>query len=105
VQTGPKAADLAMQAGRTLYTDSARRSRVSTGEEPDAVHHPKKEYARGDVQEHRAACLFSLLQPSVRVFRGISKTNLPGSGGFLHCRRNLPPLTAGAQAEMLLYAA
>ena len=49
-----------------------------TGYEHDAVNHTKKEYARGDVHENRAECLFALLEPYLRVFRGISKTNLPG---------------------------
>jgi hypothetical protein len=30
------------------------------------------------VHENRAECLFSLLKPYLRVFRGISKLNLPG---------------------------
>ena len=44
----------------------------------DFVNHTRKEYARGDVHEHRAECLFSLLKPYLRVFRGVSKINLPG---------------------------
>ena len=55
--------------------------------------------------EHRAECLFSLLNPSLRVFRGISQTNLPGYGGFLHFLRNFHPLTACEQAERIFYAA
>ena len=50
--------------------------------------HTKKEYARGDVHENRAECLFSLLKPYLRVFRGISKTNLPGYVGFFQFLRN-----------------
>jgi hypothetical protein len=46
------------------------------------VNHTQKEYARGDVHENRAECLFSLLKPYLRVFRGLSKTNLPGYVGF-----------------------
>src|SRR5919198_4278731 len=42
------------------------------------VNHTRKEYARGDVHENRAECLFSLLKPYLRVFRGVSKFNLPG---------------------------
>jgi hypothetical protein len=38
------------------------------------VNHTQKEYARGDVHENRAECLFSLLKPYLRVFRGLSKT-------------------------------
>jgi len=69
------------------------------------VNHTQKEYARGDVHEKWAECLFSLLKPYVRVFRGISKTHLPGYGGFFQFLRNFPQLTAFEQAEMILYAA
>ena len=44
------------------------------------VNHTQKEYARGEVHENRAECLFSLLKPYLRVFRGLSKFNLPGYG-------------------------
>jgi hypothetical protein len=36
------------------------------------VHHTKKEDVRGEVHENRAECLFSLLKPYLRMFRGIS---------------------------------
>jgi hypothetical protein len=39
------------------------------------------------------------------VFRGISKTNLPGYVGFFQFLRNVHQLTAFEQAEMILYAA
>jgi hypothetical protein len=71
----------------------------------DSGHRTKQEYTRGDVHEHRAACVFSLRKPSLRVFRGVSKTNLPGYVGFLQFLRNFYPLTACEQAEMILYAA
>ena len=70
-----------------------------------SVNHTKKEYARGEVHENRAACLFSLLKPSLRVFRGLSKTHLQGYVGFLQFLRNLHQLTAFEQAELILYAA
>ena len=69
------------------------------------VHHTKKEYARGDVHENRAECLFSLLKPYLRVFRGLSKMHLPGYVGFFQFLRNFHQLTAFEQAEMILYAA
>ena len=65
----------------------------------------QKEYARGDVHENRAECLFSLRKPSLRVFRGLSKTTPPGSLGFFQFLRNFRHLTAFEQAEMILYAA
>jgi hypothetical protein len=52
------------------------------------VNHTKKEYARGEVHENRAECLFSLLKPYLRVFRGLSKLNLPGYVGFFQFLRN-----------------
>lgn len=88
VKTVQKAADLAMQAGSKLYTDSASSYRLITGYAHDSVNHTKKEYARGDVHENRAECLFSLLKSYLRVFRGISKTNLPGYLGFFQFLRN-----------------
>ena len=41
----------------------------------------------------------------LRVFRGISKTNLPGYVSFFQFLRNFHQLTAFEQAEMILYAA
>ena len=105
VKTVQKAADLAVQAGSRLYTDSASSYRAIKGYVHDFVNHTKKEYARGDVHENRAECLFSLLKPYLRVFRGISKTNLPGYVGFFQFLRNFRQLTAFEQAEMILYAA
>ena len=46
-----------------------------------------------------------MLKPYVWVFRGISKTTLPGDVGFLQFLRNVYQLTAFEQAEMILYAA
>jgi hypothetical protein len=50
VKTVQKAADLAVQAGSRLYTDSASSYRALKGYVHDFVNHTKKEYARGDVQ-------------------------------------------------------
>src|SRR5919202_1169367 len=105
VKTVQKAADLAMQAGSRLYTDSASSYRLITGYEHDAVNHTKKEYARGDVHENRAESLFSLLKPYLRVFRGISKCNLPGYVGFFQFLRNFRQHNACEQAELILQAA
>ena len=57
------------------------------------------------MHENRAECLFSLLKPYLRVFRGLSKTTLPGYLGFLQFLRNFRQLTACEQAEMIVYAA
>jgi transposase len=88
VQTVQKAADIAVKTGSRLYTDSASSYRALKGYAHDVVNHTKKEYARGDVHENRAECLFSLLKPYLRVFRGLSKTNLPGYLGFFQFLRN-----------------
>ena len=69
MKTVQKAADIAMQTGSRLYTDSASSYRALTGDAHAFVNHTKKEYARGDVHENRAECLFSLLKPYLRVFR------------------------------------
>jgi ISXO2 transposase-like protein len=105
VKTVQKAADLAVQVGSRLYTDSASSYRALNGYLHAYVNHTQKEYARGEVYEHRAECLFSLLKPYLRVFRGLSKPNLPGYVGFFQFLRNFHQLTAFEQAEMILYAA
>jgi transposase-like protein len=105
VQTVQKAADLAVKAGSRLYTDSASSYRALKGYVHAFVNHTQKEYARGDVHENRAECLFSLLKPYLRVFRGLSKTNLPGYVGFFQFLRNVRQQNAFAQAELILRAA
>jgi transposase len=105
VKTVQKAADIAVHAGSRLYTDSASSYRALKGYMHAFVNHTQKEYARGDVHENRAECLFSLLKPYLRVFRGLSKTNLPGYVGFFQFLRNFRQQNAFAQAELILRAA
>jgi hypothetical protein len=105
VKTVQKAANLAVQAGSRLYTDSASSYRAVKGYVHAFVNHTKKEYARGDVHENRAECLFSFLKPYRRVFRGLSKHNLPGYVGFFQFLRNFRSQNACEQAEMILQAA
>jgi hypothetical protein len=105
VKTVQKAANLAVQAGRRLYTDSASSYRALKGYVHEFVNHTQKEYARGDVHENRAECLFSLLKPYLWVFRGISKLNLPGYVSFFQFLRNVRHRNAFEQAELILYAA
>jgi len=105
VKTVQKAADLAVQAGSRLYTDSASSYQALKGYAHAFVNHTKKEYARGDVHENRAECLFSLLKPYLRVFRGIGKCNLPGYLGFFQFLRNFRQRNAFEQAELILPAA
>jgi transposase-like protein len=102
VKTVQKAADLAVWASSRLYTDSAGSYRALQGYMHDFVNHRRKEYARGDVHENRAECLFSWLKPYLRVFRGISKVNLPGYVGFFQFLRNVRHQNAFEQAEMIL---
>jgi hypothetical protein len=105
VQTVQKAADLAVHAGSRLYTDSASSYRAVKGYVHEFVNHTQKEYARGEVHENRAECLFSLLKPYLRVFRGLSKCNLPGYVGFVQFLRNVRQQNACEQAELILRAA
>jgi transposase len=105
VKTVQKAADLAVHAGSRLYTDSASSYRAVKGYVHEFVNHTQKEYARGDVHENRAECLFSLLKPYLRVFRGLSKCNLPGYVGFFQFLRNFRQQNAFEQAELILRAA
>jgi transposase len=100
-----KAAELAVRKGSQLYTDSASSYRALQGYAHDFVNHTKKEYARGEVHENRAECLFSLLKPYLRVFRGVSKFNLPGYLGFFQFLRNFRQHNAFEQAELILQAA
>jgi hypothetical protein len=66
------------------------------------VNHTQKEYARGDVHENRAECLFSLLKPYLRVFRGVSKGNLPGYVGFFQSLGSDSSKLASAFSRVLL---
>ena len=105
MKTVQKAADLAVHAGSRLYTDSASSYRALKGYVYEFVNHTQKEYVRGDVHENRAECLFSLLKPYLRVFRGLSKRNLPGYIGFFQFLRNFRQLNAFEQAALILQAA
>jgi hypothetical protein len=49
--------------------------------------------------------LFSLLKPYLRVFRDISKRNVPGYVSFFQFLRNFRQQNACAQAELILRAA
>src|SRR2546422_9764256 len=49
VKTVQKAADLAVQAGSRVYTDSASSYQALKGYVHESVNHTKKEYARGDM--------------------------------------------------------
>jgi len=105
VSTVQKAADLAVHVGSRLYTDSASSYRALKGYLHEYVNYTQKEYVRGDVHENRAECLFSLLKPYLRVFRGISKTNLPGYPSFFQFLWNVRQRNAFQQAELILHAA
>ncbi len=105
VETVQQAADLAVQAGSRLYTDSAGSYRALKGCLHAFVNHTQKEYVRGEVHEHRAECLFSWLKLYLRVFRGLSTCHLPGYLGFFQCLRNARQQHAFAQAELILQVA
>ena len=95
---------MAVHAGSRLYTDSASSYRAVKGYGHEFVNHTQQEYARGDVHENRAECLFSLLKPYLRVFRGLNKMNLPGYVGFFQFLRNFGQRNAFEQAELILQA-
>jgi hypothetical protein len=105
VKTVQKSANVAVQAGSRLYTDSASSYQALKGYVHAFVNHTRKEYARGEVHEHRAECLFSLLKPYLRVFRGVSKGNLSGYVGSFQFLRNFRQHNACEQAELILRAA
>ncbi len=105
MQTVQQAANIAVHVGSRLYTDSASSYRAVQGYVHAFVNHTQKEYARGEVHENRAECLFSLLKPYLRVFRGVSKYNLPGYVGFFQFLRNFRQQNAFEQAEVILQAA
>jgi hypothetical protein len=100
-----KAAEIAVRTGSRLYTDSASSYRAVKGYIHEYVNHTQKEYARGEVHENRAECLFSLLKPYLRVLRGVSKFNLLGYIGFFQFLRNFRQYTAFEQAELILQVA
>ena len=105
VKTVQQAADLAVQAGSQLYPDPASSYRALKGYVHEFVHHTQQEYARWDVHENRAECLFTWPKPYLRVFRGLGKCNLPGYLGFFQCLRNVRQRNAFEQAELILQAA
>src|SRR4030095_10068383 len=105
VKTVQKASDIAVHAGSRLYTDSASSYRTVKGYVHEFVTYTQKEYARGDVHENRGEGLFSLLKPYLRVFRGRSKTNLPGYVSFFQFLRNFRYQNAFEQTELILWAA
>ena len=94
-----------MHAGSQLYTDSASSYRELKGYVHEYVNHTRKEYARGEVHENRAECLFSLLKPYLRVFHGVSKGHLAGYVGSFQFLRNFRQQSAFEQAELILQAA
>ena len=76
----------AMRAGRRLYTDSGSSYRAVQGYVHELVNHTQQEYACGEVHENRAECLFALLKPDLRVFRGSVNSPCQGtSGSFSSC--------------------
>ena len=78
VKTVQKVADIAVHVGSRLSTASASSYRALKGYMHECVKQTQQEYARGEVHENCAGCLFSLRKPSLRVFRGVSKGNLSG---------------------------
>ena len=71
VKTVQKADALAVHAGSRLYTDSASSYRALKGYVHAFVTHTRKEYARGEVHENRAECLFARLSRPLCVSFGV----------------------------------
>jgi hypothetical protein len=69
------------------------------------VKQTQQEYARGEVHEHRAKRLFSLLKLLLPGSRGLSTSNLPGSLGFFQLLRNVRQRNAFEHAELIVHAA
>ena len=105
VKAVPQAAGLAGRTGRRLSTAAASSERAGQGARPAGVKQPQKGAARGEVHEQRAAGRGSLRQPSLRVCRGRSQDNLPGSVGFLPSLRHARQQHAGEPAELSWRAA
>ncbi len=66
----------------------------------ESVAPAQKAYVRGEGHEHRAAGLFALLKPYLRMFRGMSKGNLPGYVGFFQFLCSFRQHNACEQAEL-----
>jgi len=105
VKTVQPMANLAVPAGSRLYTDSARSERALMGYVHAFVKHTPQEEAHGEGHANQAECLFSVRKPSLRVFRGLSNSNLPGSLGFFQFLWNFRYQNACEQAERILQAA
>lgn len=105
MKTVQRAADPAVRTGSRPSTDSASHYRALQGYLHEYVNHTQKEYAHGEVHENRAEYLFALLKTYWRVFRGVSKGNLPGDIGFFQFLRNFRQHNACEQAELILWVA
>src|SRR5438093_12613622 len=86
VKTVQKAANLAVQAGSRLYTDSASSYRAVTGYVHAFVNHKQQEYARRDVHENRAEACFPCSSPICGCFVVSAKPTCQGMlGPFSSC--------------------
>ena len=66
---------------------------------------PTRDHSTNRLKCKFATKPFSILKPYLRVFRGLSKINLPGYVGFFQFLRNFRHQNAFEQAELILYAA
>jgi hypothetical protein len=108
VKTVQQAANLAVQAGSRLYTDSASSYRALQGYLHEFVNHTQQEYGRGEVHENRARQVFELvaaerireafdaveaLPPDLRVVLEPFVT--------AHCLHSSPNATANATCDVI----
>jgi hypothetical protein len=79
--------------------------RMARGCRPGALHtfvnHTQRNMRAAEVHEHRAECLFPLLKPYLRVFRGISKLHLPGYLGFSNACRTFDSRRRSSRSSRL----
>src|SRR5262249_33224779 len=101
-----KAADIAVQAGSRLYTDSASSYWAVKGYLHEYVNHTQKEYARGDtcMRTGRSACS-PYSNPTCGCFVASAKPPCRGTWAFFNFLRNFRHLNAFEQAEFILQAA
>jgi hypothetical protein len=105
VKTVQKAAELAVQTGNRLYTDSASSYRALYGYVHEFVNHTRKSMlVVRCMRIGRNACS-PCSSLTCGCFAGVGKFNLPGYVGFFQFLRNFRQQNAFEQAELILQAA
>jgi hypothetical protein len=100
VETGQKAADIAVRTGNGSLRTRPE-FRAVKGSVHASVPLVQKLYVCGEGHAQRAAGLFALLKPFLRMLRSVSKGNLPGYVGFFQFLRSFRQHHACEQAELM----